>query len=82
MSGVPTETGFTHLGGGDTYVCAFHEATRFNYCWGAINLKPTTTLNAPTSASAPTATGMAMATTATPEPDPCRIVLAGFNDFP
>ena len=37
VSSVPTETGFTFIDGGDTYACAFHRASGFNYCWGFDN---------------------------------------------
>ena len=71
VSNVPTETGFTNIDGGDTYACAFHQASRFNYCWGSINLRPTT--SQPTATSEPTATPEPTATTVsgddtTPEP--------------
>ena len=89
VSGVPSGTGFTHIDGGDTYACAFHQTDRFSYCWGSITLRPSTTQPTATPEStataAPTATtvangGTPVATatsapqaTATPEPDPCKI---------
>ena len=91
VSGVPSGTGFTHIDGGETYSCAFHQATRFNYCWGSITLRPSTIQ--PTATPEPTSTPEATATalppgvtpeptatsapqaTATPEPNPCRINL-------
>jgi len=42
VSNTPNITGFSNVDGGDTYACAFHQATRFNYCWGAITRRPTT----------------------------------------
>ena len=53
VSNVPTETSFTNIDGGDTYACAYHQATQFNRCWGAITLRPTT--SQPTATPEPTA---------------------------
>ena len=69
ISNVPRETGFTNIDGGETYACAFHQATRFNYCWGSINLRPSTTQ--PTATATPEATATPTATVdpnETPEP--------------
>lgn len=70
VSGAPTGTGFTNIDGGDTYACAFHQATRFVHCWGSINLRPRTTQ--PTATPEPTSTPEPTATTlvpgVTPEP--------------
>lgn len=48
VSSTPNITGFTNVDGGDTYACAFHQATRSNYCWGSISLSPTTIQPEPT----------------------------------
>ncbi len=61
VSGVPSGTGFTHIDGGDTYACAFHQTDRFSYCWGSITLRPSTTQ--PTATPESTATAAPTATT-------------------
>ena len=70
VSNVPTQTGFTNVDGGETYACAFHEATRFNYCWGSITLRPTTVqpTATPEPTSTPEATATALPPGVTPEP--------------
>ena len=54
VSNTPSGTGFTNVDGGDTYACAFHQATRFNQCWGSITLSPPTIQ--PTATPEPTMT--------------------------
>ena len=89
VSDTPSGTGFTNVDGGDTYACAFHQATRFNQCWGSITLSPTTIQPTatpdPTATPEPTATplppGVTPEPTATAEPtpiatDPCLIRLS------
>ncbi len=68
VSGAPTGTGFTNIDGGDTYACAFHQATRFTHCWGSINLRPRTTQPTATATPVPTATATTLPPGVTPEP--------------
>ena len=88
VSSAPTDEGFTHIDGGDTYACAFNFRNYFTYCWGSITLEPSTTLPTATpevtATPEPTATaippGVTPEPTATSEPtvtpaDPCYIAL-------
>ena len=76
VSEVPGGTGFTQIDGGLTYACAYNATDRFNYCWGSITRRPSTTQPTPTpeptATVAPTATAVANGgtpvPTATPEP--------------
>ena len=96
VSDTPDGTGFTYVDGGDTYAYAYQQATQFNYCWGSITRSPTTNQPTatpePTSTPEPTATALPPGVTpeptatsapaATPETDPCEIILHGNVSLP
>lgn len=92
ISKAPAMSGFTEIDGGDTYACAYHARSDFDYCWGAIDRAPSSAPPpTPTEEPAPTvepteepvATEVPMPTpTEAPEADPCRIDLPDFFLLP
>ena len=56
VSEAPTRSGFTEISGGDSYACAYHADSEFDYCWGSIDRQPSDAPPepTPTEESAPT----------------------------
>ena len=54
VSAAPTERGFTRIDGGETYACAWNASDSFDYCWGSITRRPSTTLPTPEPTVGPT----------------------------
>ena len=40
VSNAPTQSGFTEVAGGETYACAYHTESDFDYCWGSLERMP------------------------------------------
>ena len=70
VSEVPSGTGFSQIDGGDTYACAYNRTDRFNYCWGSITRRPSSTqpTATPESTATPEPTATSLPPGVTPEP--------------